>query len=131
MLEHTYRRRLLCNVSQLSFLPPPVIWWLIIPSHGKTSFTDDDSTVQDGLLRVTRLFGSRAERLGCEEVHSWWCPLPMNVRSPPFSWLNHSGRPHDACFRELSWWMHGYTNDLVIWILFLYSWPYTLLIKSL
>lgn len=81
--------------------------------------------MQDGLLRVTRLFGSRAERLGCEEVYSWWCPLPVNAHSPPFSWLNHSSRLHDACFRELFWWMYAYTNDLVFWILFLYSWSYS------
>ena len=47
------------------------------------------------------------------------------VHSPPFSWLNHSSRLHDACFRELFWWMYAYTNDLVFWILFLYSWSYS------
>lgn len=124
-VRHTYGWRLPCDVTQFSFLPPPVIWWLIISSQGKTSFTDEDSTMQDGLLRVTRLFGSRAERLGCEEVYSWWCPLPVNAHSPPFSWLNHSSRLHDACFRELFWWMYAYTNDLVFWILFLYLWSYS------
>lgn len=88
------------------------------------------SRSRDGLLRVTRLFGGRAESLGCDEVCPLRCPLPRNAHSPPSSWLHHSSMMLvlENCPGECI----AYTNDLVIWILFsfLNSRSYTLIIKN-
>ena len=77
-------------------------------------FTDKDANIQDVLLRVTKLFGSRADRFECEEMYSLLYPLPRDAHTPPFSSLSHRNRLRDACIRESSWLLYAYTNDPVI-----------------